>query len=193
MELQIPALRKPDRGSLITNPVAVKQWVADLPLVNTGRTASLLENALVEMNALQVPPYERFENLEHLTEPVRYVTGALIRSFLGKRFPLDSRALVQANRTTMLCMNMATGYKIVAADLSRQRKGGTPLERAIQHAIRYLGETLLGCYLIYAPYPAGIWRDLHSLYALAERHGLADGTASGKLATVEGMETITDL
>jgi hypothetical protein len=42
------------------------------------------------------------------------------------------------------------------------------------------------------PYPEGIWRDLHSLYELATRQGLADGTAGGKLAPVEGRVSIAD-
>jgi hypothetical protein len=85
---------------------------------------------------------------------------------------------------------MATGYKIVAAELDRNRKGGTQLEQAIHKAILYLGETLLGYYSIYAPYPAGIWQDLHSLYDLATRHELADGASSGRLLPIQGMQTI---
>jgi hypothetical protein len=192
MDLQIPSLRKPDGNSFNSSPAVVRQWVADLPLVNTGRTADLLHAALSEMNGLRVPAYDRFDDLEQLAEPVNYVIDALKKKFLGRRFPLDVRALEQANLATTLCMKMATGYKIVASELDRQRKGGTPLEQAIQNAIRYLGEALLGSYLIYVPYPAGIWRSLHSLYAFAVRHGLADVTADGTLSPVDGKQTIGD-
>lgn len=193
MDLQIPTLRKPDRNSFDTKPEAIRQWVADLPLVNTGRTADLLHAALDEMNGLRVPALERFDDLEQLADPVHFVIDALKRKFLGKRFPLNDKVLEQANLTTALCTKMATGYTIVAAELDKQRKGGTPLEQAIQNAIRYLDEILLGSYLIYVPYPAGIWRSLHSLYALAIRHGLADVTAGGKPAPVHDTATIAEL
>lgn len=192
MDLQIPSLAKPDSNSFDTNPDVVRQWVADLPLVNTGRTADLLHGALTGMNGLQMPAYERFDDLEQLADPLQCVLDALKKKFTGKRFPLDDQSLEQANLATTLCMEMAAGYKIVAAGLDSRQKGGTQLGQSIHNAIRHLGEALLASYAIYMPYPAGIWRDLHSLYELATRHGLADGTANGKLAPVRGMGSIAD-
>jgi hypothetical protein len=192
MDLQIPSLRKPDRNSFDTKPEAIRQWVADLPLVNTDRTADLLSTALTAMNGLRVPAQERFDDLEQLADPVDCVIDALKKKFLGKRFPLDDKALAQANLTTTLSMEMATGYKIVAAELGKQRKGGTQLEQAIRNAIHHYGETLLGYYQIYAPYPAGIWHNLHSLYTLADRQGLADVVAGDKAAPDHGMKTIAE-
>ena len=190
MDLQIPPLHKPVKHDFNTDPGAVKLWVADLPLINTDRTADLLQGALTAMNGLRMPMYERFDDLEQLADPVQCVVDALKKQYLGKRFPLEEKSLARATLHTTLCLNMATGYKIVAAELDRNRKGGTQLEQAIYKAILYLGEALLGYYSIYAPYPEGIWQDLHSLYELATRHGLADGTASGKLSPVHGMQTI---
>jgi hypothetical protein len=77
MDLQIPSLRKPDRNSFDTKPEAIRQWVADLPLVNTGRTADLLNTALTAMNGLRVPAQERFDDLEQLADPVDCVIDAL--------------------------------------------------------------------------------------------------------------------
>ena len=192
MDLQIPGLHKPARHDFNTDPESVRQWVADLPLVNTDRTIELLQGALTAMNTLQVPAYVRFDNLEHLADPVRCVTDALKKQYLGRRFPLSEKSLARATLHTALCMKMATGYKIVAAELDKNRKGGTQLEQAIHKAILYLGETLIGYYSIYAPYPAGLWQDLHSLYDLAVRHELADGTSNGQLSPVHGMQSIAN-
>ena len=192
MDLQIPQLKAHVKDDFSTDPDAVRQWVADLPLVNTDRTAELLQGALTAMNTLQVPIYERFEDLEHLADPIRCVVDTLKKQYLRKRFPLDEKTLLRASLHTSLCMKMATGYKIVAAERDKNRKGDTLFEQAIHNAILYLGETLLGYYSIYAPYPTGIWQDLHGLYDLATRHGIADGTSSGKLSPVHGMRTIAN-
>lgn len=192
MDLHIPLLNKPGKGSFNTNPQAVKQWVADLPLINTALTVSLLQQALDDINSTRAPVYDRYEALEQFSGPVHCVTDALKKQFLGKRFPLGGKPLEQANLATSLCMAMATGYKIVAAELNKKNKGSSQLSKVIHQAMRYLGEALLDSYLIYIPCPAGTWRDLNSLYALADRHKLADSTAKGKPAPVHDVETIAD-
>ena len=79
----------------------------------------MLHGALTEMNGLQLPAYERFDDLEQLTDPLGCVLDALKKKFTGKRFPLDDKSLEQANLATALCMEMAAGYKIVAAELDK--------------------------------------------------------------------------
>jgi hypothetical protein len=44
---------------------------------------------------------------------------------------------------------------------------------ATQRALFYLGQILLRGYQIYAPYPVGVWGDIHSLYRQAEAQGYA--------------------
>jgi hypothetical protein len=173
MKLQLPRRRRPDRNDFDTSPEAVKRWVDDLPLVNTARTRQLLEDALGWINILDIPPQERFEALELLATPAMCVGDALKKSFLGRPIPLTGRALESANACIDTCRRMAVGYEILAEDLENENTGGTLLTIAIHRALRYLSEGLLADYQIYTRHPEGLWREIHTLYALAELKGTA--------------------
>jgi hypothetical protein len=66
---------------------------------------------------------------------------------------------------------MATGYKLLVAALDRDTNADPQLATPMQRAIRYLSESLIGSYQIYTPHWEGVWTDLHTLYALAAKHG----------------------
>jgi hypothetical protein len=172
MELQLPERKKPARNSFNTNPEAVRHWVDDLPLLNTDLTRNQLNAALDEINGLDIPTENRYMALELLATSVLCVTDALRKQFLGKPLPLsdaDSRA---ATRALEICNRMATGYRILADDLGRKSSLDSQLAIAIHRALRYLSELLLIHYQIYVQYPAGLWKGIHALYALAEECGI---------------------
>jgi hypothetical protein len=183
MDLQIPTLHNHGKQDFDTSPDAVRQWITDLPLVNADKTADELLDVLNAMNGLQIPARDRLEDLELLAVPVASVIQTLNRQYLGKRFPLDGKSQARANLASSLHLQMATGYKIVAAELSGKRRSGAQLGQAIHAAIHHLGEALLNSYIIYAPCSAGIWRDLHGLYELALARGLADNITDETKAT----------
>jgi hypothetical protein len=190
MDLQIPTLHKRSRQDFDTSPAAIRQWIADLPLVNADKTAEELLNALNAMNGLQIPARDRLEDLEQLAVPVASVIQTLSRQYLGKRLPLDSKSQARADLASSLHLQMATGYKIVAAELSSKRRSGMQLGQAIHAATRHLGEALLNSYTLYAPCPAGIWRDLHGLYELALARGLEEENTGEITAASEGTVSI---
>ncbi len=172
MDLNIPALGKVGKCQFKTGAAAVRQWVDDLPLINIEASVKQLEFALDEINKTDIPAAERHAALELLNAPVVHVTGALVKSYLGKQFPLKTRDLDNAAKATALCYRMATSYKILAAAMVKQPDSRTGLPIAIHRAMRHLSEILIGSYQIYVPYPDGIWKDLHTLYAIGEQHGL---------------------
>jgi hypothetical protein len=190
MDLQIPTLHKRGKQDFDTSPPAIRQWIAGLPLANADKTAHELLDALNAMNRLQIPARDRLEDLEQLAVPVASVIQTLTRQYLGKRFPLDSKSRGRADLASSLHLQMATSYKIVAAELSGKRRSGAQLGQAIHAAIRHLGEALLNSYTLYAPYPAGIWRDLHGLYELALARGLAEEITAETTAAAGGTGSI---
>jgi hypothetical protein len=190
VDLQIPTLHKRSMQDFDTSPAAIRQWIADLPLVNADKTAEELLNALNAMNGLQIPARDRLEDLEQLAVPVASVIQTLSRQYLGKRLPLDSKSQARADLASSLHLQMATGYKIVAAELSSKRRSGMQLGQAIHAATRHLGEALLNSYTLYAPCPAGIWRDLHGLYELALARGLEEENTGEITAASEGTVSI---
>jgi|GEM_PF-863068 len=175
MDLDIPASGKTGKSPFKTSTPAVSEWVANLPLINIKDCVEQLEFALDELNKIDVPAAERHAALELLTAPVMHVIGALKKSYLGKRIPLRKQDLDNAAKASGLCNRMAISYKILVTTLGNQPESGSTssaLATAIHHAIRYLSEVLTGNYQIYAPYPDGIWKALHTLYATGEQHAL---------------------
>lgn len=172
MEFQLPKRKKPGINDFDTNPEAVQHWVENLPLVNTDRARELLEQALEQINTLDIYPLDRYRALESLSTPVLCVTDALKNEFIGKQIPLPDKCLARAGQCLKLYNQMAIGYEIMAADLGRMTGMQPRMAAAIHRALRYLSEALLTSYQIYQPYPAGLWKSLHTLYSAAERSGV---------------------
>jgi hypothetical protein len=172
MELSVPKLKKPGASIFKTNPESLKKWVENLPLVNIELSAGQLEFGLAEINSIELSSTDRAEALELLTGPVMHVTMGLQKKYMGKRFPLGKDHLNTSNHAIDLYLAMATGYKLLVATLDKETNADPRLATPMQRAIRYLSESLLASYQIYSQHRAGIWKDLHTLYALAAKHGL---------------------
>ena len=176
MDLQLPQRFKPGRTSFHTNADAMRKWADELPLLNTARTGELVNGALDQINALDIPAGERFAALELLTTPVMCAADGLKKAFIGKPVPLQGIELKHSTQTIELYNRMATGYRILADDLGDNESQLQLLATAIHRALRYLSEILLANYQIYVQYPEGLWSIIHALYALAEKFGLAGET-----------------
>jgi len=193
MELQLPERKKPARTSFNTNPDAIKRWVDDLPLLNTERTLQLLNDALDEINTLDIPAENRHMALELLSTSVMCVTDALKKIFLGKPLPLQESDRKAATRALDICNRMATGYRILADDLGRNVNQESQLAIAIHRALRHLSELLLIHYQIYIQFPDGLWRSIHSLYALAEEYGIVTLPITDPTSPASEASTITSI
>jgi hypothetical protein len=172
MELRVPKLKKPGGSIFKTNPESLKKWVENLPLVNIELSVGRLEFGLSEINSVELSSSDRLEALELLTAPVAHVTRSLEKKYLGKRFPLGKEHLNKSNQVIGLYLAMATGYKLLVAAFDRETNADARLATPVQRAIRYLSESLISSYQIYTQHRTGIWEDLHTLYALAAKHGL---------------------
>lgn len=170
--MDLPQRKKPDFNSMNTRPDVLRDWVERLPLLNSEKTRQLLVDVLERINQLDMPADDRNVSLELLSTPVICVVDTLRKEFLGKPMPLGEKHTKQAEQALDLCNRMATGYRIMADDLGRDEAQNRQLTIAIHRSLRYLSEILLGHYQIYQPYPEGLWRSIHALYALAEECGI---------------------
>jgi hypothetical protein len=192
MELQIPELRKPGKGTFKTDARAIRQWIENLPLINIDKTVTLLEGALDEINGYNLPDAERFEALELFARPVAHVNDSLKKKYLGRPIPLKGSALAHAEKAIDLCLRMATGYKILAALLDRKTDASPQMATAIHRAIHYYSEILISNYQTYTQHPAGTWGNLNALYALAEKHALATRSIASVATQQEATASIED-
>jgi hypothetical protein len=173
MNLELPQRNKPGNLSFNTDPAALTTWLNDLPLINTGKSLELVDSALGQINTLSIPTQNRQQALESFTPAVMVITGALKKKFLGKQLPLKDNTLLYATQALELCNKMAIGYRILAEDLGTTATKQPQLAIALHRALRHLSELLLTSYRIYIQYPAGLWKTINALYAVADANNLA--------------------
>lgn len=173
--LRVPERHAPTAGALDLRVPAVRTWIRALPLANVGETARRLFYALSEANRQEAAPAKRLAALELLQEPLVLADRALDRHVVGRTFPLSDKQRRIADLARVLQTEMADGYKIVVLDLLREEQPDRHLlATAVRHAQDHLAGILLKSWLVYAPVPDGVWRELHILYRAAERYGILE-------------------
>ena len=174
MHLQVPKQEAPSPDSFPTKPRRVKRWLKELPLVNMGETTRLFYTGLSELNRLKVSSGTRLEIMEMLAPTTEMVLDYLGKHLVSRSLPLPAKSRKIVTLTQTLLMELANGYKacVVDATVYGHNLWGGKLPLAIHRSIRYLEQVLFNSAQVYAPEPSSVWRDLHTLYAIAEERGL---------------------
>lgn len=174
MHLQVPKQEAPSSDSFPSKPRKVKRWLKELPLVNMGETTRLFYTGLSELNRLKMPAGTRLEIMETLGPTTEMVLDYLGKHLVSRSLPLPAKSRKIVTLTQTLLMELANGYKACVLDTTvfGHSLWGSKLPLAIHRSIRYLEQVLFNSAQVYAPEPNSVWRDLHSLYALAEQRGL---------------------
>lgn len=172
--LDLPARAEPADDGFDARPRSVRDWVANLPLINIGETGRQLLSALTEVNRTEMSARSRFQFLEQVRAPAHHVAQSLKKHYVGLSFPLSDDSAKVASLAWVLQSELALGYKIVIEEaVSRV----SPVNRktlvtAIHRVIRYLGRGIIICCDTYRPAPARVWSELHRLYRYAEQQRL---------------------
>ncbi|MBI5460635.1 MAG: hypothetical protein HY941_00430 [Gammaproteobacteria bacterium] len=165
-------------------PAQVEQWIKELPLANLGESSRRLYEALRSIQTLVLPAEQRFRLLEQLRPPIDTVLDAMKVHYVGKPFPLADKSRQTVALAQVLMQQMAQGYRNTLAT------GGKHLTLATQRGLIYLGHMLLRAYQVYAPYPVGVWREIHDLYRQAEARGDAQSPLKEPAADSDCNRTI---
>jgi len=150
----------------------LKQWLIDLPTANNQQATQLFIDQIRNINQCRYPVHERIQLLDTLRPTARQLLLTLKLQTKKAIIPLSRRARDAYRLSQALLEAMADGYKIVLNDLialdSHKEHDALQLREAIYVAIQYLSRQLVEAYLVYAPAPVGVWRDLHQLYRYSE-------------------------
>jgi cyclic-di-GMP-binding protein len=161
-----------------TDPKYASAWLAALPLVNSTESGREIYQALYTINRLELRLQDRLELMAMYDQAVATVCQGMQPHLLLEGPPLGPKKRQLAEFIRRLHVEMAFGYKCCLRDLSRARLSLGRKRRAaacIERALHHLGEVLLRSYVVYLPYPASAWREIHELYRLAESLKVADG------------------
>lgn len=165
MDQRTPGREPAPHTTFDPRPAQVEHWIKELPLANLGESSRRLYEALSVIQTLDMPVEQRFRLLEQLRPPVDAVLEAMKVHYVGKPFPLPDKSRQTVALSQALMNQMAQGYRSTLAAT------GKHLTLATQRGLMYFGQMLLRAYQVYAPYPVGVWREIHALYRQAEARG----------------------
>lgn len=177
MDIHSPKLRlkvtTPAQTSLTfckPNVRDLKAWIQDLPKANTGETARLLYQALIELNNFKTPAGNRIQLLELLRPEVMFINSQLEKHFLNNSIMLSERPQKVANLCQALQNHLTMGYKLVITDVFQQRNATLAL--ALQRTAHSMFVSLVRAYQLYYPAPPLFWLELHQVYWLARKNNI---------------------
>ncbi|OBS10442.1 hypothetical protein [Acidihalobacter prosperus] len=155
------------------SPRPLRRWLKALPLVDMGETTRLVYNGLLTLNQAQLPAGQRIQNMELVRESAQDVLQHLSRHFIARSLPLPPRGRKILRLLLRLHKELSTGYKLALRDAARgDNLSNKLLALATHRALRHMSLIHLQAAQMYETEPAGMWHDIHLLYAFAEEHQL---------------------
>jgi len=192
--LAIPAQQSSDQTSFDVRPKFIEKWITSLPMANLGETSRLVFKAVVEINRLDMPVPQRYKAMELLRKPCHYIVESLEKHFAGRPLPLNQRNRKISELARALLSELAVGYKIIARQTEMSSRPDLKLLTcALHRTMSYQGLLLLRAYQVYAPYPRGIWKELHTIYHFIESYDLLNQVIKDPLNLLPGNSNIDDL
>ncbi len=171
--LTTPPQHAADNPAVERNGGRLKQWLAELPIMDVVETVRRLHAALAPFNELTLPDAERFKLLEVYRQGLEEVFLIYDEQRLKVlSLPAGERQRL-ADDITGLYLELANGYKILV------RNGfdecDDPARDAFLLQVIYRAMELISLALLYArrvdrPAPEPAWVELHQLYAFCEKH-----------------------
>lgn len=194
LELSVPDCSAPPSADLELDPERVERRLAAMPLLNLSEAGAKLYASLQTYNRTDIPADTRLALLERYRAPARHLVLELRKQYVGVPLPLAARQQAAAEQSRRFALELAYGYKHVVVANSQlpggRRRDAIESALPLQRAIRYLTETLLASFLSYAPAPANVWREIHSIYAHAERFGVTTVALPDSLNGIDAQGTV---
>src|SRR5690554_8067256 len=98
-ELKVPEQKTASLSFCDTTPKALRAWVAELPMANTGETSRQLYHAIIELNHLFLTPQPRIQYLEAIPDSIHFVCKELSGHCLALAIALPDKQRRSAKPT----------------------------------------------------------------------------------------------
>jgi len=197
-DITLPPQGSPPGDAALTSPRAIRTWLERLPTDDPNAAAARLFSTLVRLNGYILEPADRFRVLEMVRDTHADLRQALRRHYGNEHLPLSGTASQVASVVRRLDDAMATGYKLVIADLCGDSSAGMLYRRrtmpvSVYRAMTHLASSVADAHEVYIPPPPTLWHDLHELHEFACRNKLqsrvlkAVATPSEPAPTIEAL------
>lgn len=172
--LTLPLEPTDDRADPIFKDAAgCAQWLGQLQLTNLHLAHGQLLAQINEFNRYPMRGLERLNTLELLRETVSHVQEDFARKLIGKPLPLNESELMVFQAIVQLWQSLVTGYQ---RGLQAYIAGEKPLSKygtlLCQRCLLYSGLEIIEYLRTGYDFDAGLWHQLHELYAYAEQQGI---------------------
>jgi len=164
----------------------LREWLGALPADNATEAAACLVQQLSAMNRTSLPARARIEFADLFRDRIDALLPVLEADLALATLPLSGRRREAAAATEQLLVELGYAYKSGLVALSDRFFGigiRGRLHAALLPAMRALARRLASAYRIYAANPKTVWQELHLLFQLAARHGLAEAPLPGSVDT----------
>ena len=193
-------LRVPPRSAApadyhLADAKAADTWFETLPRTNLGEMARQVFGALTQFNRVELADDHRIRVAEQFCAAVDYLAENLQRHFLDTAFPLTEKPEQVAALVRELDAGLAVSYKIVVERILggiHEADDQRHLTIALNRAMRFLGRSLFRAVLVYQPWPANVWREMHAIFAFATKHALASQPVRERLGDSESPAATLD-
>lgn len=173
-----------------TSARSFEQWVDSLPLTRTSFVSAVLYSALPELARLKTNGENHLNLLETVRPAVQGCITGLSKSFLNQPIILPEPARKAATVAQALQKHLSNAYSSAVRDCLSSRCNNEIKALSIHRAITGLGLLLLRSYQLYTPTIGQVWREVHTLYRLAELNGLTHELVKDPIAGHRGVRTI---
>lgn len=167
-------------------PQKLNTWINQLRITQTMPTAIVLYRYAPEINQLKCDARTRFTMLEQLYPIIQNILTNLTKTFLNQPVTLPEEAKKTALIAQALQKTLIDGYLLCLRDAINKNqtasKQGAFFNLALHRAITGIGHLFLRCYQLHISTPRGLWRQLHSLFLIADTYNLLHITIEDPIA-----------
>lgn len=177
LTLALPDMTPVIPQSVETRPKAVAAWLDTLPFANPMQVAQQLLMALYALNRHTLDDDDRAALMALYRPVVARVVAGLEAQIADAGLPLPPAQRQAGTLLRELQIELGTGYKHVLQALANRRIVRASSKRVAETAARVLGahyDVQFACHLTRVTPPAGLWREIHQVYAYAQTAGAAE-------------------
>ncbi|PPD03356.1 MAG: hypothetical protein CTY29_09830 [Methylobacter sp.] len=171
---------------------ALQHWIAQLPTANPSLASRLMHDFIIEFNALEMEPQNRFVALEALRPSVQLLEEYLRSRFIKTGFPKEENEKKIFEVLIAIERHYTIGYWTVLKQVSQRPSGwfqGKNTALVIQRCIKGLGRIVASHLMMGVVVPDWVWIDLHSLYRLSCKLKKDSSGLIGNLVHISKVET----
>jgi len=153
----------------------IQKWMTALPRANIGQMSKQIYSKLVEANKSKIPFKNRLLFIQVLVDEIESLLESLEKHYKKAGVSLNAKQKKIAELNRAILNEEAYAYKAIIHEIISEQntpKNQEILGEALVLCCYYLARMIGFCYQFYMEPPARLWKELHIIFQLAQKHHL---------------------